>query len=391
MLLSLLVYSLTGAILFYLGWHVNRREQKLLINGGKLLPFYSWEILLSILIFAIVAGARYHTGYDHAMYLDQYLHLQKTGDFSRHNFEYGFEFISRLFALCNIHYFFYFAFWALLQIGFIYYGLRNHKHLLCWVGLGIMCGSYFLGWMNSVRQSVVVCLFVPIIPFIRDRKFLIYFWVVILAAFIHKSALLLLPLYLLAYCRIEEKVYNRYVLFGVLAGGVILGIIVGAIHWEKYLSNNILLDITGYSNYSNLNDPNVVGKFRILNWGPSRTLILISNALIIWFYPELKAYFKDDKLLPYYFYLSFGGMFLSNLLMNTSHFFLRPVEYFTVFNLVMCAFLMCYLVTKKRYIIGAITFVTLYSIVFIDVIKAVYRPINENQPFLYHFFFAPLL
>ncbi len=391
MLLSLLVYSLTGAILFYLGWHVNRREQKLLINGGKLLPFYSWEILLSILIFAIVAGARYHTGYDHAMYLDQYLHLQKTGDFSRHNFEYGFEFISRLFALCNIHYFFYFAFWALLQIGFIYYGLRNHKHLLCWVGLGIMCGSYFLGWMNSVRQSVVVCLFVPIIPFIRDRKFLIYFLVVILAAFIHKSALLLLPLYLLAYCRIEEKVYNRYVLFGVLAGGVILGIIVGAIHWEKYLSNNILLDITGYSNYSNLNDPNVVGKFRILNWGPSRTLILISNALIIWFYPELKAYFKDDKLLPYYFYLSFGGMFLSNLLMNTSHFFLRPVEYFTVFNLVMGAFLMCYLVTKKRYIIGAITFVTLYSIVFIDVIKAVYRPINENQPFLYHFFFAPLL
>ncbi len=242
-----------------------------------------------------------------------------------------------------------------------------------------------------MRQSVVVCLFVPIIPFIRDRKFLIYFLVVILAAFIHKSALLLLPLYLLAYCRIEEKVYNRYVLFGVLAGGVILGIIVGAIHWEKYLSNNILLDITGYSNYSNLNDPNVVGKFRILNWGPSRTLILISNALIIWFYPELKAYFKDDKLLPYYFYLSFGGMFLSNLLMNTSHFFLRPVEYFTVFNLVMGAFLMCYLVTKKRYIIGAITFVTLYSIVFIDVIKAVYRPINENQPFLYHFFFAPLL
>ena len=152
MLLSLLVYSLTGAVLFFLGWHVNKREQQSLLHSGTTLPFYSWEILLSLLVFSVIAGARYHTGYDHAMYLDQYLHLQETGDFSRHNFEYGFEWISRFFAWCEIHFFFYFGFWALLQIGFLYFGLRHHKHLLCWVGLGIMCGSYFLGWMNSVRQ-----------------------------------------------------------------------------------------------------------------------------------------------------------------------------------------------------------------------------------------------
>ena len=96
MLLSLLVYSLTGASLFYLGWHVNKREQQLLLNGGKHLPFYSWEIVWSLLLFACVAGARYHTGYDHAMYLEQYQHLLKTGEFSRTNFEYGFEWISQL-------------------------------------------------------------------------------------------------------------------------------------------------------------------------------------------------------------------------------------------------------------------------------------------------------
>lgn len=390
MLLSLLVYSLTGAILFYLGWHVNRREQQLLMNNGELLPFYSWEILLSLFIFAVVAGARYHTGYDHAMYLDQYLYLQKTGDFSRHNFEYGFEWISKVFACCHIHYFFYFAFWALLQIGFLYYGLRNHKHLLCWVGLGIMCGSYFLGWMNSVRQSVVVCLFVAIIPLIMNRKFLIYFWVVVLAAFIHKSALLLLPLYLLAYCCIEEKVYNRYVLIGVLAGSVIFGMVFGAIHWEKYLSNNILLDLTGYSNYSNLNDPNVAGKFRILNWGPSRITILFSNVLMIWFYPQLKLHFKNDKLLPYFFILAFIGMCLSNLLMNTSHFILRPVEYFTIFYLIIGSYLISYFFNTKKFLVGTIFFLAFYSQFLINCFKAIYYPIPENQPFLYHFFFLNL-
>ena len=86
MLLSLLVYSLTGATLFFLGWHVNRREQRLQLQSGGELPFYSWEIILSLLIFAVVAGARYHTGFDHKMYLDQYLHLQQTGEFGRDNF-----------------------------------------------------------------------------------------------------------------------------------------------------------------------------------------------------------------------------------------------------------------------------------------------------------------
>ena len=110
MLLSLLVYSITGLILFLLGWHVNKRECESLLLTGKKLPFYSWEILLSLLLFAVVAGARYHTGYDHAMYLEQYQHLQANGEFSRHNFEYGFEWISKIFAWCHIHYFFYFAF-----------------------------------------------------------------------------------------------------------------------------------------------------------------------------------------------------------------------------------------------------------------------------------------
>ena len=203
MLLSLLVYSLTGATLFFLGWHVNRREQRLQLQSGGELPFYSWEIILSLLIFAVVAGARYHTGFDHKMYLDQYLHLQQTGEFGRDNFEYGFEWISKLFAWCHIHYFFYFAFWALLQIGFLYFALRHRKHLLCWVGLGIMCGSYFLWMMNSVRQAVVVCLFVALIPLIKDRKFIPYAIIVIAGAFLHKSALLLLPVFLITFIKVE--------------------------------------------------------------------------------------------------------------------------------------------------------------------------------------------
>ena len=394
MLLSLLVYSLTGATLFFLGWHVNRREQQSLLKGGAKLPFYSWEIMLSLLIFSIIAGARYHTGYDHAMYLDQYLHLQKMGDFSRQNFEYGFEWISRFFAWCNIHYFFYFAFWALLQIGFLYFGLRNHKHLFCWVGLGIMCGPYFLEWMNSMRQSVVVCLFVALIPFIKNRKFLPYAIVVIIAAFIHKSVLLLLPVFLISFIKIDNIVPNKWIMLSVFTvfvlSGTILPFLVKNIN---FISNNQwLLDIMGYSNYGNLDDPNVGDRWKgFVPWGPSRVSMLLCCISMIWFFPELKSYFKNDRFLPYYFVLAFVGMCLYFLLINTTHFFLRPIDYFTIFFIIISAYLMVYLINTRKILLSIGMALLFYSHFIIDVYKGVYKATETTIPFLYHTFLFPSL
>ncbi len=384
MLLSLLVYSLSGATLFFLGWHVNRREQRLQLQDDKQVPFYSWEIVLSILIFAVVAGARYHTGFDHAMYLEQYKHLLQTGEFSRTNFEYGFEWISKIFAWFHIHYFFYFAFWALLQIGFLYFGLRNHKHLLCWVGLGIMCGPYFLGWMNSIRQSVVVCLFVALIPLVRDRKFLPYAIIVIVAALIHKSALLLLPVFLITFLKLEERQINRWWLLAIFAVFVLLGMKPFWIDW--FTNYQWFLNLTGYSNYTNMNDPNVVGQFRTLNWGPGRVSILISNILMIWFYPQLRAHFKNDSLLPYFFTFAFIGMCLYNLLANTTHYILRPIDYFTVFYLIVDSYLMIYLLKSNKVFVGVILAILIYTNSFFNVYKAVYKPSRTNDPFLYRTF-----
>ena len=387
MVLSLLVYSFTGAILFFLGWHVNKREQQSLLQGGAALPFYSWEILLSLLVFSVIAGARYHTGYDHAMYLDQYLHLQETGDFSRHNFEYGFEWISKFFAWCHLHYLYYIAFWALLQKGFLYFGLRHHKHLLCWVALGIMLGPYFVSWMNSVRQSVVVCVFVALIPLFRNRKFLPYALIVVLCAFLHKSSLMLLPLFLICFINHREKFPSKWFFLGIFAVFVIVG---SFPFWTEYFANyQWFIEFVGYGNYGNLDDPNVGGTMRMVSWGPIRISVLLSNIFIIWYYPQLKSYFKDDNLLPYYYILAFIGMCLSNLLMNTTHFILRPVDYFMIFNLIMTSYLICYLFRSKFIIAFSLVSIVNYSYFFMAVMKAVYIPLKTSVPFLYHFFFLP--
>ena len=385
MLLSLSVYSLTALVLFMLGWHVNKREQQLRLTSPRAtLPFWSWEILLSILFFAVVMGARYHTGYDHKMYLDQYEHMVRTGSFSRTNFEWGFEWITRLFAACRAHYFWYFAFWGALQIGLLYYGLRRHKHLLCWVGAGIVLTSTILVWMNSLRQSVVVCLFVALVPLIMERKVWVCLLVVIVSSFIHKSALILLPLCLLGYVNFGKFNPRPGVLLGIFAAFVLLGL---KPFWIDYFTNyEWFLRLTGYTNYANLDDPNVAGKFRILGWGPGRVTILLTNVVSILLYSKLRSHFKGDGLLDVFFMLAFAGMCLSNLLVNTSHFILRPVEYFTIFYLIVDAYMMVYLIETRKYIAALLLFGLAYSHIFIDVVKAIYHPIIENQPFLYHTF-----
>lgn len=323
------------------------------------------------------------------MYLDQYQHLQQTGEFSRDNFEYGFQWISKIFAWCHIHYFFYFAFWALLQMGFLYFGLRNHKHLLCWVGLGIMCGPFFLNWMNSVRQSVVVCLFVALVPLIKDRKYIPYFLIVVIAALIHKSALLMVPLFFMSFFKVEKAAPNKWLLLGILAFFVLLGL---KPFWIDYFANyQWFLDLTGYQNYGNLDDPNVAGKFRILSWGPSRISVLLANVLIILFYSKIKSYFKEDRLLPYFFWLSFVGMCLSNLLINTSHFILRPIEYFTIFYLIMGSYLMAYFIRNKKILMSIVLSLLLYTHFIVNIYKAVYMPNINNEPFLYHTFLIPTI
>ena len=97
------------------------------INNRYETAFFRGSIIISCLIFAIVFGARYDTGVDHLAYLEGYQYLLKG--YEREDMERGFYIIVRLFAGFNLHFFFYFAFLAFLQIFFFYYAFRNEQQL----------------------------------------------------------------------------------------------------------------------------------------------------------------------------------------------------------------------------------------------------------------------
>lgn len=385
MLLSFAVYTGLALILSFLGWHISQRENRLIKCEGKELPFYSWEIVASILLFAVVAGARYKTGYDYIDYLSQYIQLRDFDGFSRHDYEVGFVIISKAFALIKAHEFFYFAFWGGLQIGLFYYAFRKNKSLIPWLALIVMLGGSFVGWMNTIRQVVAECAFVALVPMCTTwRKTIVACAVSLLFTTIHATAILMAFYLLIMFAVRNVNVPRRYCL-AIFAIFVALGIYP---FWFKWIGTELisLFEILNYK-YVQIIERLLNGGFRICSWGPGHIMLILSQVLVLWYYPIVKEDNKEDHVLKYYYFLAFGGMCLSNLFINTKNDFLRPIEYLTICIVVMLAYTMRTLYRKKYYVGLTILGLCVFSTIYIAVFKAVYTPTTVNVPFLYNILF----
>ncbi len=379
MLESILVYTITAVLLYILAQSAVANERL----SKRPNRFWTMEIVLSILLFGFIAGARYGVGVDHLSYLDIYQRIHDHRSLSRETLEPGFLFITKLFASSGLHYFFYFAFWGVLQISFVYYALKDRKYLLPYVALAIMLNSgFFLNWMNGIRQCVVSCAFVFLIQYILDRKPAKYIISLLLMTLIHKSAVLLIPLYLLTYNKLTFD--RKYLNLAILMACVVLGMVPS---WLNLMTNFAdLLSVIGYEGYAERIDLMVSDNLREMAWGPSRISNLLTGVAIIWYYPRMKAFYKNDKYLSIYFLLFFVGICLYNAFANTSHIFLRPIEYLNIFKLPMIAYLLYYLKHSNN-VMFLIIAVLVFSQIYFEIYKAVARPSFSSEFTLYKFFF----
>lgn len=380
---SIIVYFLTALILFYLGKSVNAREKAIYKSKKKYLSFYSLEIILSILVFAIIAGMRYQVGVDHTSYLESYREMLCYGHFLRESFEPGFVFLTQIFAYFKIHFFFYFAFLAALQIGFIYYAFRKEKYLLCYIGICIILGTYFLSWMNGIRQCIVVCAFVPMIKLIEKKKIFWYMILIMLAYTIHKSAVILIPFYFIL--QYDFKLVNRKFWIFIAVVCAFIGNTPKWLHMISFTEN--ILSFIGYNTYADHLDK-MLNNSRFLNWGPGRLSIFIMGLIIIWFYPQMRTYYvQQRRKLGIYFILFLIGVCSYNLFANTSHIFLRPITYFTIFTLPLTAYLLYYLRMNKSSLHYYAFLLLACSYMGIDITKTFILPYCFDSDFILYKFF----
>ena len=384
MLLSLVVYTCTALVMAWLGWHVGQREQRVLAAGGQQLPLWSWEILASILIYVVVSALRWQTSWDYNMYYNHYVAMQSLGEYSRENFEPGFSLVTHVMSKAGMHFAFYFAFWALVQIVLIFYALRQRKVLLPWLALCIFLGPYYIFWMGFVRQSVVEALFVVMVEFIVRRKFWWYLLLSLVAVSIHKMCVLFIPLYFVPLIP-TGKLNNRWLPFALIALCIALG---SFPQWIRWAFDRIgqFAEVLGYGHYHRLfASHNLEYAFRSVI-GPARLMPLISCLAMIWFYPAIKEMFNGDRYLSAIYRFSIVYMGYINLFANTTQYLARPGELMRTCFVFMLCYLLYYLWKKRQWLPFAVVALCNFYYVFYELYKAYHIGGSIYMPELYHTF-----
>ena len=367
----------------WLGWHVNRREHRLMAQGGAELPFASWEILMAMLIYVAVSSVRWLTSWDYNMYYTYYVSMQSVGDFSRENFEPGFALVTNAMAKSGLHFAFYFGFWAALQIVLLYYALRHRKFLLPWIGLCVMLGPYYIQWMNSIRQTVLECLLVAMVELIIRRKFWIYLILTLLTATLHKMAVLLIPVYFVPL--IPVRGIKRWMVFALLALCVVVGEFPQWIQWV-FSSIGSLADYMGYGHYYRLfTSQNATYLFSKWN-GPARAVPFVSCLIMVWYYPAIKQRFNGDAFLSAIYRFSLIHIAYLNIFANTTLYLRRPGDLFRATFLVMVCYTLHYLWRERKWLPFAAMALLNFYFVFFDMVKATIHPASVTFPEFYRTF-----
>lgn len=383
MILSLTVYTGTAVAMAWLGWHVNHREQRLMAQGEAELPFASWEILMAMLIYVAVSSVRWLTSWDYNMYYTYYVSMQSVGEFSRENFEPGFELVTKLMARSGLHFAFYFGFWAALQIVLLYYALRHRKFLLPWIGLCVLLGPYYIQWMNSIRQTVLECLLVLLVELIVRRKLWLYMLISLLALTLHKMALLLIPLYFVPLIRVRG--IRRWMAPAALLLCVVVGQFPG---WIKWLFENIggMMDYFGYGHYYRLFSAKNAS-YLFGSWmGPARLCPFVTCLVMAWYYPDIKRFHHGDAFLAGIYRFALIHIAYLNIFANTTLYLRRPGDLFRAAFLVMVCYTFHYLWQQRKWWPLAAMAVLNFYFVFYDMVKATLHPASITFPELYRTF-----
>jgi hypothetical protein len=334
---SFIVYSLTMVFMVSSTSFANKSK-----NGQKKKLFY----LIPIILFAAVFGMRYNVGVDYPAYLHSFINAAH-GVFP--TYEVGFSYFTFLIAKSGIHYAVYFGLLAGLQISFLYLAFKDYNYLMPFIiFLGFTLG-YFASWMNGIRQNLVFAIFCLGVNFLYDKNFKKYLFLCLLSMLIHKSAIILLPLYPLLKNH-RGFVPSRVVQALILSVSILLFF---SINIFSYFSNyiNYFASLLNYNYlFENYIDRNVG-----LKTGIGFIIARIFDFFLIAFSDKIIKTFKNTPILIYYS-LFFYGTILT-LLASSNIILSRPLLYFRSMQFICLAYLLKYLAIHFHKSLNGVIFV----------------------------------
>lgn len=382
MIFSILCYILAGMALSFWGKQASLRYRRL--ESSIDTEYHSNEFVLIILCtFFLFFGLRSHTtGVDTPSYIRFYESFRLTGTFEKENIEPAFKWLTIAYNSFNIPTWVFLGTFGIIQIGFVLLSIRNQHFLYPYVCAYIILGPIFLLWANGMRQCLVACIFLYAINFIEKRRLLKYLIIILAGTLMHKSAFILIPMYWI----LEYKLYpkNKYIRIFFLIISVFIGSSKSWISNVEIISNGLTL--LGYDGYSDNLDL-LLAEDQEMSFGPSRISLLIVTGWVIYMTPQIIHKLCLPKKFEAYFSLYFTGSCFYNIFANTSHIFLRPIEYLTVTSIVLVPLLLYYLIKRKLQFLSLIYGFLIYWYSTYVSIKAFIGGLRDLDPSVYSLYF----
>ena len=308
------------------------------------LPFWEPGLLLSLLLFAIISGLRYQVGVDYNTYLNLYNSIiANPYNINYPEYEVGYIWVLKVFAKADIPYTWMFGFFAFIQIFFIYFAFRKQRFLYPILAFVIITGGFYFSMMNGIRQAIAWCILIAAVPYANKKDFLKYALLTLLALSFHKSAMLFIPIFFIAY---PDRTFLKSIplQLGLLFGAIILG---ETSFFEIFMDQILyVVNLIGYGDrYGNLSP--ILSNFQNTYTKGARYLgPFFIYVVAILYSKEMKAFFLSKSFIKYYNLFFIGALLFFLTYQNTI--LRRPALYFIIMLLPVTAYLIYYLWKKPR-------------------------------------------
>jgi len=347
--------------------------------------FWRFEILFPLVLFAITFGMRYGVGVDHLGYLQGYLEKIHVG-----KNEPLFSLLSEIGWRLNWHYVVYFSVIAFIQIVFFFYAFKDERYLYPFLVFFLFTNGDWQFWMNGMRQAIAMCIWIFSIKYIEDKKFWKYLIWCVVATLFHNSAIFLIVFYPILK---NGKDYFKSIplqLILIAAAFILQGSFSVVLSRIEPLIN-IYINILGADLYSSYYIEGLTESFRdSTGTGLVYLFRILLNITVILYSKKLKLFYNSKRFNIIYFFF-FIGLFTMYIFPVGYIAITRPFRYFYIFQSIMYAYFLYYLLRTKLKNVQLGTFHALLYygliVIFLGVFYLSIITSNEDSTLWYQFYF----
>lgn len=251
-------------------------------------------LTVASIILALLTGLRgMYVGSDTSGYIRNFHSMRRIPFFTAISektgrFEGGYKFLTRFVGIFTDNEVIFFCICAtIFAICLWKYINKNSKNKFMSIMLYFTVQGFNFQ-LSGIRQSLAMAILLISFEFIKQRKLLKFLIVVFIASLFHKSALAIIPMYFLAYLKIDFKNFLLYLIGGVTAlvfSSSLMSIMVKVLGYDDYL------DSTGFQ-------------------GGAIFIVIMYIITIIVSYIYHEPFAKDDKHNVFFFNMTFVSLII---------------------------------------------------------------------------------